>query len=69
MIRRAALQVQITPGQPTTILATGWVLGWTEQNDVMIAYFEDNQHGFVNKIPLDQIQFNDGEPTTVPTLD
>ena len=73
MIRRAAYQVNAGAGIPTTILATGWVLGWyvtgeAATGQTMMATFEENQHGFVFQCPLTQIQFQDGLPAVIPTV-
>lgn len=74
MIRRAALQVLAAAGEPTTTVATGWVLGWVVAGNAstgqsMNAYFEENQHGFVSQVPLDQIQFQDGLPDPLPVIE
>lgn len=72
MVRRAANTVNIM-GTTTTVTATGWVLGWYIQGNMtngetMMASFEENAHGFVSSVPLNQIQFQDGLPPVIPTI-
>lgn len=76
MIRQAANQLSGPPvqGQTATVIATGYVLGWVPVGNLQtgqsyVAYFEENQHGFVSQVPLDNIQFQDGIPTTIPTFE
>lgn len=74
MIRRAANTVNAGAGIPTVVTATGWVLGWyvvgTEATgQSMVAIFEENQHGFVSQVPLTTVQFQDGLPAVIPTID
>ena len=71
MIRRAANVV--TPNT-TTATATGWVLGWfiigtSAMGQSMAAAFESNQNGTVIQVPLTNIQFEDGGPAVVATID
>ncbi len=73
MIRRAANIVQAAPDKPTTIVATGWILGWyvggtAGEDQIMMASFEENQHGFVCAVPLSTVQFQDGLPAIIPEL-
>lgn len=69
MIRRKA-----NLNQPNTTPATGFVLGWLVKNDTagnenMIMVFEDPSHGFVGEYPAAQIQFQDGCPDQIPTIE